>query len=541
MKEILYIQAGSRANYVGTHFWNTQESYLSRDEAVGPGEEAEVDHGVSFREGLNHKGESTFCPRLLVFDHKVNFGSLSQSNALYGMEDNDETVSRDNIPWSGNTVAYRQEPIEKSQYQTDIDFEELFDENDVSSGAQLRDIRFWSDFNRMYYVPRTVQKVPDLPEWEWEEGEGNWAVGHETFVRYDENTGLMEGPVRSFLEECDMIQGIQLTHETARFGSFINSLLVSLRDEGAKIPVMAFPMLSAANAFSQPQSRSAWRKTLNDALVLRGLSELAVMTVPVQHPTEWQDQVCDNTYIHANPTHIYHSSAILSAHIESATLPLRLKSSADDVLGLSGQLCEGLAPFSELSGAFPLSGSDADASRLDGRIYDLSCSAKTRARLAATFVKHPHQVPFYLRRNVTRGFSPAAKAAYEELLAKKTERWTLGSATSTHAGAYPLPTSFPAFFRLGSNAPDSDTQLLTRPRSTALFSSLGPTQKMPLLLEEYARILEDHRDICLQAAQDIGLERDEVAELAVDLWGLRDRYPDVDGVESDAGGGEDGD
>ncbi|KAJ7069314.1 hypothetical protein C8F01DRAFT_1077931 [Mycena amicta] len=68
--------------------------------------------------------------------------------------------------------------------------------------------------------------------------------------------------------------------------------------------------------------------------------------------------------------------------------------------------CEGLAPFSELSAAFPLSRSDADA--FDGRIYDLSCSAKTCARLAATFLKVL--------------FLPTAKTAYEELLAKRTER-----------------------------------------------------------------------------------------------------------------------
>ncbi|KAJ7051731.1 tubulin domain-containing protein [Mycena amicta] len=451
------------------------------------------------------------------------------------MDDNDETGSQESISWSGSTVAYRQEPVAKSQYQAEIDFEELADADDVSSAAQLRDIRFWSDFNRMYYVPRTVQKIPDVPEWEWEDGEGNWAASHETFVRYDENTGLMEGPVRGFLEECDTIQGIQLTHETARFGSFINSLLLSLRDEGAKIPVMAFPLLSGANASSEPQSRRVWRKSINDALVLRGLSELAVMSVPVQHPTEWHDQVCDNTYIHANPTRIYHSSAILSAHIESATLPLRMTVSADDVLGLSGQLCEGLAPFSELSGAFPLPGSDADASRLDDRIYDLSSSAKTRARLAGTIV----DAPMHFRRNVTRGFSPAARTVYEELLAKKTERWTLSPATSTHAGAYPLPTSFPAVFRRGSNLPNPEAQLLTRPRSTAVFSSLGTTQRTPILLEEYARMLEDRQTIRLKAAQDIGLERDEVAELAVDLWGLRDRYPNMDGVESDGGEGED--
>jgi hypothetical protein len=49
MKEILYIQAGAQANYVGTHFWNTQESYFSN--AVGGVEDGElVEQDVSFVE-----------------------------------------------------------------------------------------------------------------------------------------------------------------------------------------------------------------------------------------------------------------------------------------------------------------------------------------------------------------------------------------------------------------------------------------------------------------------------------------------------------
>ena len=49
MKEILYIQAGSLANYIGTHFWNTQETYLSFEEP----ENSTIRHDVSFKEVLH--------------------------------------------------------------------------------------------------------------------------------------------------------------------------------------------------------------------------------------------------------------------------------------------------------------------------------------------------------------------------------------------------------------------------------------------------------------------------------------------------------
>jgi len=57
MKEILYIQAGTLPNFVGTHFWNTQESYFQYDGDAGADEtgEPEISHDISFREGMSQK------------------------------------------------------------------------------------------------------------------------------------------------------------------------------------------------------------------------------------------------------------------------------------------------------------------------------------------------------------------------------------------------------------------------------------------------------------------------------------------------------
>lgn len=54
MKEIIYIQAGNLANHIGTHFWNTQESYFTYEE----GEDPIVEHDISFREGSTLKVSS---------------------------------------------------------------------------------------------------------------------------------------------------------------------------------------------------------------------------------------------------------------------------------------------------------------------------------------------------------------------------------------------------------------------------------------------------------------------------------------------------
>ena len=46
------------------------------------------------------------------------------------------------------------------------------------------DIRYWSDFDRVYYHPRSLQKLPDPPE--WKSTDLGWNQGHEMFARHNE-------------------------------------------------------------------------------------------------------------------------------------------------------------------------------------------------------------------------------------------------------------------------------------------------------------------------------------------------------------------
>ncbi|PSR73010.1 hypothetical protein PHLCEN_2v11114 [Hermanssonia centrifuga] len=153
MKEIIYFQAGNFANYIGSHFWNTQEGYFTYgDEAEDP----TVNHDISFREGL--------------------------------------------------TAG---EPISKSDYHAKLDAEEEAlneKDRDAEDPIQADDskIRFWSDYNRVYFHPRTIHSLPDLSD--WENAEGDWALGRDTFHKFNEDTDFMEESFRPFVEECDSLQ-----------------------------------------------------------------------------------------------------------------------------------------------------------------------------------------------------------------------------------------------------------------------------------------------------------------------------------------------
>jgi len=171
-------------------------------------------------------------------------------------------------------MEYRQDPIPRSQYQTGMD--ESDDDYDVGENETCdTEIRYWSDFNRVSYNPRTMQQIPDPADWENVDGE--WNLGQQSFIRYngvrigctDEicNTNPMkghwfDGRTRATIPRGMWFasgvlslsvatqrtkrrsQGIQVMNDTASFGSFISSFLISFHDEYLKLPSLIFPLLS---------------------------------------------------------------------------------------------------------------------------------------------------------------------------------------------------------------------------------------------------------------------------------------------------------
>ncbi|EEB88883.1 hypothetical protein MPER_13092 [Moniliophthora perniciosa FA553] len=231
MREILYIQAGPLANFAGTHFWNTQEQYLAHSGS----ESLPIEHDVSFREGLDEKGNSIYSPRVLVFDRKSQFGSLARNGVLYGHGDDDDEFPN---AWDGSSMELRQEAIPDHPYQTKL----LEGESGIGESTFItQNVKFWSDFNRVYYHPRSIQMLPDIPD--WQDAEGDWIHGHNSFTHFAEETDVMETSMRLFLEECDAFQVI---NETAAFGSFTHSLLSTFHDELSKAPSICFPLLANA-------------------------------------------------------------------------------------------------------------------------------------------------------------------------------------------------------------------------------------------------------------------------------------------------------
>ena len=73
-KPLITIQCGNYSNYIGSHFWNLQESafvYNNPNDASSKSagyDILEVDNDVLYREGETLNKEVTFTPRLIAVD-----------------------------------------------------------------------------------------------------------------------------------------------------------------------------------------------------------------------------------------------------------------------------------------------------------------------------------------------------------------------------------------------------------------------------------------------------------------------------------------
>lgn len=438
MREILYIQAGNYANHVGTHFWNAQETYFTYDNAAGgAGEEPLMAHDVSFREGLNSEGEQTYRPRVLMFDHKENFGSLG----AYSQMDVDPEEEDPSL-WTGRVVRQEHDRVPPHEYQSTLDHE--FEEPaktklDQPAQEQAQEVlatrppRYWSDFNRVFYAPKSLHQIPGALTRMWTDSPDDvWGNGVKAFGRYDQDTGLMENSVRSFMEECDGLRGLQVMNDTSFFGSFTYQFLEHFHDEHEKkLSSMVFSFASTSLQAGKNVQNFDFTDTakvkavLNDALCVQRYNEEASMYCLVQSPEswgsgEWQDG------LNFDLKNQYQTSAIVASHLDSATVPLRqLRSYADMPAFVSYLTMRGTLRLTHLNGSIPAEASSLSEAKR--QIYDFS-----------SIVDSEQSSMPYSRWSVFRGLGANQVPAYEEWATSG-----LRDPPITRFSPYQMPSSFP--------------------------------------------------------------------------------------------------
>lgn len=169
-------------------------------------------------------------PRTVIYDLKGGFGSLKRINALYDIQDDDPAQS--SSLWSGQPVVQKAEPIEPSAYQKSLD-----------AGLEppqltTESVRYWSDFNRVFYHPRSIVQLNEYDLNSSIAPFERWDSGEELFANLDKEHDLMDRDLRPFAEEADHMQGIQImTTVDDAWGGFASRYIEKLRDEYGKTTV----------------------------------------------------------------------------------------------------------------------------------------------------------------------------------------------------------------------------------------------------------------------------------------------------------------
>ncbi|KAL8858180.1 MAG: hypothetical protein Q9178_005357 [Gyalolechia marmorata] len=336
MREIVTLQLGHRANYLATHFWNAQESYFDYGVSEEP---STIDHDVHFKAGQGPKGEDTFTPRTLIYDLKGGFGGLRKWGGLYDQGDAD---THSQSLWDGSVVKQQDTPISQSAYQKALD-EGL----DQPPKLSPETVRYWSDFTRVFYHPRSIVQINDYELRSTIVPFAKWDSGEELFGKLDKDHDLLDRDIRPWAEECDQMQAIQIfASADDAWGGFASNYVESLRDEYGKTPLWFWGL---ENEAVQGQRATQLMRTVNTAHSLQAISTIASMYIPLAVPSYTPP------YIGLGGNSQWYVSGLMSMAVESITLPSRQK---------AGSVPRGL--LADLEAALNANGNQ--------RIAELQCS-----------------------------------------------------------------------------------------------------------------------------------------------------------------------
>ncbi|KAI4254702.1 MAG: hypothetical protein LQ352_002938 [Teloschistes flavicans] len=306
MHEILTLQLGHRANYLATHFWNTQESYFQYDATDDP---STVDHDIHFRPGQGPTGEDTYTPRTVIYDLKGGFGGLRKWGGLYDQGDIEGDL--ENL-WDGSAVKQKDKPIPQSEHQKALD-----GGLDQPSRLSTQSVRYWSDYTRVFYHPRSIVHINDYELGSTIMPFEKWASGEELFGKLDKDRDLLDRDIRPWAEECDQLQGVQIfASDDDAWGGFSSSYVESLRDEYGKTSLWFWGLQEDV---SQGQRAKRILRTVNTAQSLQAISPLTSMYVPLATPSYIPP------YLSIDRSSQWHIGGLLSMTVESMTLPTRQK------------------------------------------------------------------------------------------------------------------------------------------------------------------------------------------------------------------------
>ncbi|XP_062578532.1 protein misato homolog 1-like isoform X1 [Saccostrea cucullata] len=356
-REIVTLQLGHYSNFVGTHWWNLQDSSFLYNPTEAQQKEKEVDHDILWREGRTLKGEITFTPRLIAVDLKGSLSTLKQEGVLY------ETNHHEDIKWSGDITLHKSTPAEKNAYLTELEKEDqalledkgklpgssdiIYDDVEMkdSSSSTTKDtegrtsdtpvvfgkvfhnlddvVRVWSDYLRVYLHPKTIHIIEQFSHLNSLHPFDVHGAGHKALEDHEARKEL-EDRIHYFCEECDSLQGFHVLVDTHDgIGGFSAETLQHLRDDYSSKSIMTFGF-TPPNLPDDTAVRRA-NRILNSVLSYHKSFTHSSLFFPLSLANSLWKTI--GNYVNFPQLDYklidYHTSAVMAATLDTASMPYR--------------------------------------------------------------------------------------------------------------------------------------------------------------------------------------------------------------------------
>ncbi|CAF2133397.1 hypothetical protein BRARA_K01287 [Brassica rapa] len=320
MREIVTIQVGELANFVGSHFWNFQDELLglaSDPESDPIFRNNNLNMDVLYRSGETQQGVSTYTPRLLSINFKGSLGSMSSHGTLYNQGSSSRSDS--SKTWFGDVDTQRSEPRKRNLFQQTLYEEEAqaeIEDKDIV-GSLEETVECWTDFSKSHYHPQTLYELNGL--WMDSQDFNNYGAGKDLFSEASRGEEICD-KLRFFVEECDHIQGVNfLVDDSGGFSPLAGDFLETMADDYTNVPVLLYSLRSPV-----AQKKTVINK-LHDAVSFSRLSSFCKLFTPIGLPS-----LRGMKYLNLGDEKPYRSSAVYAAALHSSTLPFRMQHTSSD-------------------------------------------------------------------------------------------------------------------------------------------------------------------------------------------------------------------
>lgn len=317
-----------------------------------------------YREINSDHGNSSYYPRLVLFDAKGSLGPISAQSLSGGLlsasPSSQASVAH---TWDGRSEIHRAPEVEQTRFQHILEEEEeetyeairhvpgagnitesaCTRPSVLETAAQSLDlpgaVRYFTDFLKVQLHPRSLCIVqglwrggPELQAW----GPRDCSIAHNSREQQDEAVER----VRTLAEDSNSLSGFQcIVDDLSMWGRFAGDVLEELRDDyGSGKAALVF----SVRASSRPGRRSSSggdsmeienesaaeirRRRLCEALSTAMLTQRSDLFVPITPPPHLSGTNMPLMGLRWRSGDLFHESALCGTALSSATLPYRLVS-----------------------------------------------------------------------------------------------------------------------------------------------------------------------------------------------------------------------